>query len=166
MQKSALRCILGESYNSYEDALKKLGLVTLVERREQMCLKFAKECLKLDKMKMLFPRNESSHSILKRNPEFYKVVSAQTRLLSWHSPSSQTELEKFLRICAAMKCPQKIFFTYCHVSNIWQNFWTSMLVSKFEQIPLKIRFNSQVLLISSEIFAILWRKHDFHPNIC
>ena len=78
MQKSALRCILGESYNSYEDALKKLGLVTLVERREQMCLKFAKECLKLEKMKTLFPRNESSHSMIKRNPEFYKVVKTQT----------------------------------------------------------------------------------------
>ena len=78
VQKSALRCILGESYNGYEDALKKLGLVTLEERREQMCLKFAKECLKLDKMKILFPRNESSHSMLKRNPEFYKVVKSQT----------------------------------------------------------------------------------------
>merc|ERR1712074_74924 len=62
----------------YEDALKKLGLVTLEERRKQMCLKFAKECLKLDKMKMLFHRNESSHSMLKRNPEFYKVVKTQT----------------------------------------------------------------------------------------
>ena len=29
-------------------------------------------------MKMLFPRNESSHSMIKRNPEFYKVVKTQT----------------------------------------------------------------------------------------
>ena len=49
IQKSAVRVILGNNYNNYEDALKKIGLVTLEERREQMCLKFAKECLKLEK---------------------------------------------------------------------------------------------------------------------
>ena len=54
VQKSAVRVILGNNYNNYEDALKKIGLVTLEERREQMCLKFAKECLKLEKMKKLF----------------------------------------------------------------------------------------------------------------
>ena len=46
MQKSALRCILGDSYTGYKDALEKLSLE---ERREQMCLKFAKQCLKLEK---------------------------------------------------------------------------------------------------------------------
>ena len=78
VQKSALRCILGDQYTGYEDALNKLRLVTLEERREQMCLKFAKQCLKLDKMKQLFPRNESQHLMEKRCPEFYKVVKMQT----------------------------------------------------------------------------------------
>ena len=78
VQKSALRCILGDSYTGYENALEKLRLVTLEERREQMCLKFAKQCLKLDKMKQLFPRNESHHLMEKRCPEFYKVVKMQT----------------------------------------------------------------------------------------
>ena len=39
VQKSAVRCILKERYKGYEDALEKLGLVTLNERRDQMCLK-------------------------------------------------------------------------------------------------------------------------------
>ena len=77
-RKSAVRVILGNNYNNYEDALKKIGLVTLEERREQMCLKFAKECLKLEKMKKLFPKNESNHLMQKRCPEFYQVVKAQT----------------------------------------------------------------------------------------
>ena len=73
-----MRCILGENYCGYENALKKLGLATLEERREQMCLKFAKQCLRLDKMKGLFPKNQSDHAMKKRNTEFYKVVKANT----------------------------------------------------------------------------------------
>ena len=78
VQKSAVRCILGEDYNGYANALKKLKLVTLEERREQMCLKFAKQCLKLDKMKELFPKNQSFHNMQKRCPEHYKVLKIQT----------------------------------------------------------------------------------------
>ena len=55
VQKSAVRCILGENYSGYDNALEKLGLVTLEKRREQMSLKFAKQCLKLNKMNGLFP---------------------------------------------------------------------------------------------------------------
>ena len=78
VQKSAVRCILGDSYRGYEDALKRLGLVTLEERREQMCLKFAKQCLKLDKMKQLFPRNKSSHVMNIRSSKFFIVSKCQT----------------------------------------------------------------------------------------
>ena len=78
IQKSAVRCILGNNYKGYDDALEKLGLVTLEERREQMCLKFAKQCLKLDKMKCLFAKNQSYHAMQKRYPEYYKVFRAQT----------------------------------------------------------------------------------------
>ena len=78
VQKSAVRCILGDNYKGYEDALGKLKLVSLEERRKQMCLKFAKQCIKLDKMKGLFPKNKSFHTMQKRAPEHYKVVRAQT----------------------------------------------------------------------------------------
>ena len=78
VQKSAVRCILKERYKGYQDALDKLGLVTLDERRSQMCLKFAKQCLKLDKMNGLFPRNQKNHVMEVRSSEFFKVVKAQT----------------------------------------------------------------------------------------
>ena len=81
VQKSAVRCILGDSYRGYEDALKRQGLVTLEERREQMCLKFAKQCLKLDKMKQFFPINKNSHVMEIRNSEFFKVSKCQTERL-------------------------------------------------------------------------------------
>ena len=43
-----------------------------------MCLKFAKQCLKLDKMNSLFPRNRKRHAMNVRSCEFYKVTKAQT----------------------------------------------------------------------------------------
>ena len=61
IQKSAVKCIVGQSYVTYEDALVKLGLQSLEKRREAMCFKFAKQCLKIEKMKGLFPRRVSSH---------------------------------------------------------------------------------------------------------
>ena len=78
VQKSALRCILGDNYKGYKDALEKLGLETLEERRNKMCFKFAKQCLKLDKMKKFFTRNENSHAMKVRGSEFYKVQKYQT----------------------------------------------------------------------------------------
>ena len=98
MQKSALRCILGDSYISYEDALKKLRLVTLEERREQMSLKFAKQCLKIEKMKQLFPKNESQHLMEKRSPEFYKVVRIQTERFRKSEAKKQKQFKKLSSI--------------------------------------------------------------------
>ena len=81
VQKSAVKCILGTSYQSYDSGLKNLGLETLDKRRDQMCLKFAKQCLKLEKMKQLFAKNDSGHSMLKRDSNTFKVVRAQTERL-------------------------------------------------------------------------------------
>ena len=46
VQKSALKIILGEKYVSYENALKILKLQSLKERRDSLCLKFAKKMLR------------------------------------------------------------------------------------------------------------------------
>ena len=78
IQKSAVRCILGNSYKGYEDALERLGLLTLEERRDQMYLKFAKQCLKLEKMKQFFTRNQKSHVMEVRCTEFYNVAKSHT----------------------------------------------------------------------------------------
>ena len=110
VQKSAVKLILGARYESYNDALKILGLETLDKRRDKMCLKFAKQCLKLSKMKDLFPKNESDHSMTKRNTDAYKVVRASTerfrksaipsmvKLLNEHEAKKQKQFKKLRTI--------------------------------------------------------------------
>ena len=46
-----------------------------------MCLKFAKQCVKLDKMKKLFPRNVNAHKMNKRSTDIYQEVRANTERL-------------------------------------------------------------------------------------
>ena len=78
IQKSAVKCIVGQSYMTYEDALAKLGLQSLEKRREAMCFKFAKQCLKIEKLKGLFPRRVSSHDMFKRDSDTFDIVKPKT----------------------------------------------------------------------------------------
>ena len=78
IQKSAVKCIVGQSYVTYEDALFKLGLQSLEERREAMCFKFAKQCLKIEKLRGLFPRRVSSHDMFKRDSDTFDIVKPKT----------------------------------------------------------------------------------------
>ena len=78
VQKSALRVILGPRYTNYSDALERLNLKTLDERRKSLCLKFAKKCLIVEKFKKMFPLNVNSHNMKKRNVERYKVSKSLT----------------------------------------------------------------------------------------
>ena len=75
VQKASIRVILSDAYTTYEDALKQVKLDTLEERRTQLCMKFAKSCLKNPQMKSLFPENSAG----KR--EKYKVQFARTERL-------------------------------------------------------------------------------------
>ena len=67
IQKSAVKIILGNQYKNYEEALEKINLEPLNERRNVLCLKFAKKCLKNKKVSNIFPTNEkiSSNGIKK-----------------------------------------------------------------------------------------------------
>ena len=78
IQKTALKIILQEKYSSYEKALTILDLETLEERREILCIEFAKKCLKSDKMKQLFTKNSKIHPMETRNEERYDVDFAKT----------------------------------------------------------------------------------------
>ena len=73
VQKSALKNILQEKYSTYENALKILELESLSERREYLCLQFAKKCLTHPNMKNLFQLNKISHPMMTRFPEMYEV---------------------------------------------------------------------------------------------
>ena len=78
VQKSAVKCILGQKYVSYENALLKVGLQSLEERRESMMFKFAKQCLKIEKLKGLFPRRVTSHDMFKRDSDIFDLVKPRT----------------------------------------------------------------------------------------
>ena len=81
VQKVALKIILKEKYKSYENALNRLDLNTLKQRRQTLCLNFARKCLKSDKMKKLFPPNNKNHEMKSRNPEHFKVFFSHTERL-------------------------------------------------------------------------------------
>ena len=81
VQKTALKIILQDDYISYDSALQKTDLQTLDERREILCLKFAKTCLKHDDMKNIFPVNHNLSSAVTRNPAKFKVHHANTERL-------------------------------------------------------------------------------------
>ena len=55
VQKVAVRIILGKNYKNYNDGLTYLRLEKLENRRENICLKFAKKCLKNPKVKKPLP---------------------------------------------------------------------------------------------------------------
>ena len=57
IQKVCIKIILGSEYTTYSDALDKVGLQTLHDRREKRCLDFAKKCLNHPVHKNLFPLN-------------------------------------------------------------------------------------------------------------
>ena len=55
VRKNAVRIILGKPFNDYQEALEKIGLQTLNERRTEVSLNFAKKCLKNYNTKGIFP---------------------------------------------------------------------------------------------------------------
>ena len=74
----ALKIILGSEYKNYKNAMNSLELETLKERREQLCLDFARKCLKNPKMKHFFAPNNRTHTMIPRNHEHYQVTRANT----------------------------------------------------------------------------------------
>merc|ERR1712141_734593 len=90
VQKVCLKIILKQDCISYEQALEKVNLQTLVERREKLSLNFARKCLKNDKTKSMFPLRSYSRPPSKRNPEKSQVqYSRTTRLAKSAIPSLQ-----------------------------------------------------------------------------
>ena len=92
VQKVACHLILDNKYENYHDALTTLNLDSLSNRREKLCLKFAKNCLKHPIAKKMFPLNKKiSHNLRKR--EKYIVQSAKSsRLIHSTIPQLQRAL--------------------------------------------------------------------------
>ena len=93
VQKSALRIIMGSKYTNYNDALKKLNLQTLDERRQTLCLKFAKKCLETEKLKKMFPLSRKMHHMKIRGNEKYLVTKSFTER---HKKSALPYMQRML----------------------------------------------------------------------
>ena len=78
VQKAAVRVIMGNAYTTYRQSLKELGMDTLERRREILCLRFAKKCLKNEKLKNLFPLNTKKHEMIKRNKRKHAMRKIRT----------------------------------------------------------------------------------------
>ena len=49
VQKTFLKVILVDDYQGYQEALETCGIETLKTRRERLCLRFARKCIKSEK---------------------------------------------------------------------------------------------------------------------
>ena len=81
VQKSALKLILKERYLNYKNALVVMEMDSLEVRREKLCLKFAKACVRNEKLSDMFPRTNKKHSMEKRGKEVFLVKRAHTERL-------------------------------------------------------------------------------------
>ena len=94
-QKSAMKVILKENYVDYEQSLKLLDLESLHDRRERLCLRFARKCLKMENFKKLFPVRKLNHEMIKRKTEKYLIKHINTeRYMKSAIPAMQRALNK------------------------------------------------------------------------
>ena len=73
VQKSTLRIILKDQYQTYKKVLSKLGFNKLRDQREKLCLIFAQKCTKKTKTAHMFPEKKKLNT---RNPDKFEVQQA------------------------------------------------------------------------------------------
>ena len=77
LQRTSLRVIMGDEYQSYEQTLSLLNLEKLSVRRQRKCLSYGLKSVKHPTNARMFPINQvNEHNI--RDKEFYKVNFART----------------------------------------------------------------------------------------
>ena len=64
------------AFQNHPEALLKLNLQSLEQRRKELCLNFSKDSIKYETLSDLFPTNDQTRET--RNPEKYKVMHANT----------------------------------------------------------------------------------------
>ena len=80
-QKTFAKLVLKEKYTTYEESLIKLNLDSLSQRRQILCLKFAKDGIKHNKLSDLLPLRTKEHDMQIRQSDKYKVDFANTERL-------------------------------------------------------------------------------------
>ena len=101
--KSAVRIINGKNYESYSRTLKDLDIMRLSERREIICLKFAKNSLKLSNFKRLFPEHANLHGMKKRKQEKYSVSKCKGKRYAVSSIPSMQKMLNYEKQKMALK---------------------------------------------------------------
>ena len=95
IQKAAVRLIMGRRHLNYKTSLSKLNLQELPERRETLCVNFAKRTTQNKKMRHMFPHRKELRSAKRRHTELYHVKNAKTeRLKNSAIPYMQNLLNK------------------------------------------------------------------------
>ena len=87
IQKVACKIILKDSYTNYDDALKRLNLQNLSDRRTMLATRFASKCTQHNSFKNLFPINDNS--VNTRKKQKYQVKFASTQKLYKSATSMQ-----------------------------------------------------------------------------
>ena len=121
--------ILGEGYESYKKALNTLNLETLEERREYLCLTFARRCIKNEKTQKMFPLNIKLHNMETRNKEKFDVKHANTDRLRNSSIIYMQNLlnqQEVWEEKKSLRSPVRIYW-YPN-NNIWMNFCVCLVV--------------------------------------
>ena len=95
VQKAATKIILGKEYKNYESALEKIGLKNLELRRTDLCLSFAKKCLRNTKTNLMFPQKARIHLMEKRMKEKFEVNHAH---IERYKNSSIPYMQRLLNI--------------------------------------------------------------------
>ena len=80
VQKVALRIILKDQYENYENALLSCSIPTLKDRRKALSLSFAKKCVKNENTSKMFPVNRAYYNT--RNKEKYAVTRTKMSRLA------------------------------------------------------------------------------------
>ena len=99
VQKVATKIILQDRYTDYNQALSLLNMEPLGDRRDRLCLNFAKKCLKHKNTKDMFPLHtgplHTGPDPHLRNPPKYEVQFASTgRLMNSTIPQLQRALNR------------------------------------------------------------------------
>ena len=92
VQKNVCKLLLGNEYLDYPDALEKLKLESLEDRRIKLAKKFAKGCTKLDEMKDLFKIQTKTKYDMRSSAEYNVKFAAKTRLYNSSIPTMQRML--------------------------------------------------------------------------
>ena len=83
VQKAAIRLILVEKYETFEEGLLRANLESLKERREKLCKTFAIKCVKSENPRVnnIFTKRKTKHGMDLRKNEKYEVKFAKTNRL-------------------------------------------------------------------------------------